>query len=84
MRANVLADRGAATAAAAGRFRLAHAAERQRADSCETSGSQTGSAQEGAAIETAVRLTAERRARLPRRTWRSVLLISTASLPQLG
>ena len=60
MRADVLADGGAGDIGA-GRFRLAHAGERERADGGETSGNQAGLAQEGAAIETAARLIADRR-----------------------
>ena len=66
-------------------FRLADAGERQRAERGETAGGEAGAAQEGAAVEAAGRLTGRcGRASVPRRAWRSVLLISTACLPQLG
>src|SRR5450759_1464047 len=58
--ADVLADGGAGDIGA-GRFRLAHADERERADGCEASRNQTGLTQEAAAIETAARLIADRR-----------------------
>src|SRR5664279_1844741 len=59
MRADVLADGGAGHVGS-GRFRFAHAGERERADGCEASHNQTRLTQEAAAIETA-RLIADRR-----------------------